>query len=114
MACKKKPGLTRKGMDEMGKAAQAAGEFVSEAPGRRWAPARHWACAVPGRPWPGAQMFKVALEGFDMVHKQAGRTMEKVLGDSDYVSDEAREVAKEWSRVVKVGRADSDSHRKEL
>jgi hypothetical protein len=107
MACKKKPGMARKSMDEVGKAAQAAGEFVSESAKKALGSGK--TLGVRGaREAVGLErkMFKVALEGFDMVHKQAGKTMEKVLGDSEYVSDEAREVAKEWSRVVKVGRAE--------
>jgi hypothetical protein len=107
MACKKKPGMTRKSMDEVGKAARAAGEFVSESAKAALDSGKN--LGVRGaREAVGLErkMFKGALDVFDMVHKKAGKTMEQALGDSDYVAAEAREVAKEWSRVVKVGRAE--------
>lgn len=107
MACKKKAGLTRKGMDEVNKAAHAAGEFVAE--GAKAALDSGKTLGVRGaREAVGVQrkMFKGALDVFDMVHKQAGKTMESALGESDYVPDEARQVAKEWSRVVKVARTE--------
>ncbi len=107
MVCKKKPGLTRKGMDEVGKAAHAAGEFVSENAKLAMDSGKNLG-ARGAREAVGVQrkLFKGALDVFDMVHKQAGKTMEKALGDSEYVPEEARAVAKEWSRVVKIGRAE--------
>ena len=107
MACKKKVGLARKGMDEVGKAAHAAGEFMSES--SKSALGSGKTLGVRGaKEAVGLErkMFKGALDVFDMVHKKAGKTMEKALSDNDYVADEARQVAKEWSRVVKVARAE--------
>ena len=107
MVCKKNPGMTRKSMDEVGKAANAAGKFVSD--GAKKALDSGKTLGVRGaKEAVGVErkMFKGALDVFDMVHKKAGKTMEKALSDSDYVPAEARQVAKEWSRVGKVGRAE--------
>jgi hypothetical protein len=107
MACEKKPGLARKGMDEVNKAAMIAGVFVSEGAKKALGSGKH--LGVRGaREAVGLErkMFKGALDVFDMVHKKAGKTMEQALSDSERVPDEAREVAKEWSRVVKIGRAE--------
>ena len=107
MACKQKPGLTRKGMDEMGKAALIAGGFMSQGAKRALGSGKTLG-ARGAREALGLErkMFKGALEVFDMVQKQAGKTVELALGQSEHVPAEARAVAKEWSRVVKVGRAE--------
>ena len=107
MASKKKPGMARKSIDEVGKAAQAAGDFVSESAKKALGSGK--TLGVRGaKEAVGLErkMFKSALDVFDMVYKKADKTMEKALGDSEHVPAEARQVAREWSRVVKVGRAE--------
>ncbi len=107
MACKKDPGMARKGMDEVGKAAQVASGIVSAGAIKALDSGKKLGLR-------GAResvnlerkMFKSALDVFDMVYKKADKTMGKALGDSEHVPDEARQVAKEWSRVVKIGRAE--------
>jgi len=107
MVQKKKPGMARKGMEEVSKVAQAAGEFVSERAKQALGSGK--TLGVRGaKEAVGLErkMFKSALDVFDMVYKKADKTMEAALCNNEHVPAEAREVAKEWSRVVKVGRTE--------
>jgi hypothetical protein len=107
MEHKKKPGVAAKRMDDVCKAAQVAGVIAST--GAKKALGSGKTLGVRGaREAVGLErkMFKGALDVFDMVYKKADKTMDMALSHNEHVPAEAREVAKEWSRVVKIGRAE--------
>ncbi len=97
----------RKKIDEVRKVAQVAGEIASAGAAKALGSGK--TLGVRGaREAVGLErkMFKSALDVFDMVYKKADKTMEQALSHNEHVPAEAREVAKEWSRVVKVGRTE--------
>ena len=96
---------SKKAVEDFGKIAEMVGDFI---PGVAKDAAGMAKTTGAGGARQALQMqrriFQSALSVFDTVQKQAGKVIEKNLAGNENLPEEAREVVKEWTRVIKTGR----------